>query len=107
MMGSREGVGCRRVQSPVNLTALIVWVIWADAVRSARRLNRLEDLTNDLFLVLWDANLAELARVDVSEEVVSTNFASMAFKQCFYDLEGSSVGNNDIVCLIDGPVMLV
>ena len=63
-----------------------------------------EDLANNQLLHLWDKKLAELARVDVTQEVVRTNLSCLTLKKHLDDFEGGLFENYYIFCLVFGKL---
>jgi len=51
-------------------------------------------------LIFGDANLAELARVDVAKEVIGPDLARLAFEKRLDDFEGGHVRHDHIVGLV-------
>lgn len=80
--------------SPISSRRLILVtnaVLW---------LNSLENFANNFLLVLWNADLTKLARINMAQEIVGPNFSCLAFEQCLDDLQSGWIRYDYILSLV-------
>ena len=70
------------------------------SVTSPPSVHVVQDLTNNQFLELRDEYLLELTRVDVTEEVVCANLASLALEENLYHFVSRVASHDNIISLV-------